>query len=209
MIPEPSKALKGREKPLDVDPVHAISGHSIFEPFPSQCEKILFGMGCFWGAEKLFWDIKGVYITAVGYAGGSSPNPNYEEVCSGMTGHAEVVMVVFDPNIISLKSLLVLFWENHNPTEGMKQGNDIGTQYRSAIYAYSQEQLETALESKKLYDQLLIDQHVPLTTTEIKIIEHFYYAETYHQQYLFNNPMGYCPNHSCSVSGLPEIANHI
>jgi peptide-methionine (S)-S-oxide reductase len=192
-----------------VDSVHAIYKHSIFEPFPPQCEKILFGMGCFWGAEKLYWEVEGVYVTAVGYAGGSTPNPTYEETCSGMTGHTEVVLVVFDPNIVSLKKLLSLFWENHNPTEGMRQGNDIGTQYRSAIYLYNQDQFDAAGHSKQVYDHLLDDKNFQPTTTEIKLAQQFYYAETYHQQYLYKNPMGYCPNHSCRQTGLPAIKGHI
>ena len=161
-------------------------------PFPAGMQQALFGMGCFWGAERLFWDTPGVYSTAVGYAGGETPNPTYEEVCSGCTNHTEAVLVVFDPAIVSYQTLLKLFWEGHDPTQGMRQGNDAGTQYRSAIYAYGEEQLQAALASKQAFENELRKRGFGKVTTEIRAAPAFYYAEDYHQQYLGKNPNGYC-----------------
>jgi peptide-methionine (S)-S-oxide reductase len=175
-----------------VNPLHVVSGHRITPPFPANLERIVFGMGCFWGAERLFWRLSGVYSTAVGYAGGFTPNPTYKEVCSGQTGHTEVVQVVYDPAVISLKQLLKVFWEAHNPTQGMRQGNDTGTQYRSAIYATAPEQLAEAQNSAELYQQKLTRSGLGKITTEIGELDNFYYAEDYHQQYLEKNPDGYC-----------------
>lgn len=191
-IPKPEDALPGREKPTPIEHVHTVLGHSFEAPFPSHLETAMFGMGCFWGAERLFWQLEGVYTTAVGYAAGSTPNPTYQEVCSGLTGHNEVVLVVFDPEIISYEQLLVTFWEGHDPTQGMRQGNDWGTQYRSGIYTYSDEQLACAQESKLAYDIRLSAAGFPAITTEILAAPEFYYAEAYHQQYLDKNPQGYC-----------------
>jgi peptide-methionine (S)-S-oxide reductase len=173
-------------------PVHAVNGHTITGPFSSNLQTIVFGLGCFWGAERLFWRLPGVYSTAVGYAGGYTPNPTYKEVCSGQTGHTEVVLVVFDPALISLKQLLKVFWEAHNPTQGMQQGNDCGTQYRSAIYATTPEQLLESQKSSERYQEKLSSSGLGNITTEIRPLDTFYYAEDYHQQYLDKNPGGYC-----------------
>jgi peptide-methionine (S)-S-oxide reductase len=177
---------------MAVNPAHAINGHTIVAPFPANLERIIFGLGCFWGAERLFWRLPGVYSTAVGYAGGYTPNPTYKEVCSGQTGHTEVVQVVYDPAVISLKQLLQVFWEAHNPTQGMRQGNDSGTQYRSAIYATTPEQLLESQSSAAHYQEELIKSGLGKITTEIRALDNFYYAEDYHQQYLEKNPAGYC-----------------
>ena len=174
------------------DPSHFVNGNRICEPMPEGLERAVFGLGCFWGAERLFWELPGVHSTAVGYAGGTTANPTYEDVCGGMTGHAEVVLVWFDPRQIGYKRLLAEFWENHDPTQGMRQGNDRGTQYRSAIYTVSPEQDKAARASLGSCQELLSQRNFPKITTEIKALEHFWYAEDYHQQYLAKNPFGYC-----------------
>jgi len=177
---------------MPVPAAHYVNGHPIVPPFPAGLEQVIFGMGCFWGAERKFWQAPGVYTTAVGYAGGSTPNPTYREVCSGMTGHAEVVLVVFDPKVTSYDTMLKLFWENHDPTQGMRQGNDVGTQYRSAIYTCSPEQKRAAEASRAAFQDRLNDAGFGRITTEIADAPPFYYAEEYHQQYLEKNPGGYC-----------------
>ena len=179
--------------------MHYVNHRRITPPFPAGLEEAVFGMGCFWGAEKLFWKLPGVYSTAVGYAGGHTPNPTYEEVCSGRTGHTEVVKVIFDPKATSYEDLLQTFWEQHNPTEGMRQGNDIGTQYRSAIYTHGTEQQKIAEASRTHFQGRLTAGRLGSITTEIRPAPTFYYAEDYHQQYLAKNPDGYCPNHSCGI----------
>ena len=191
-MPDPAEALPGRDQPLAVPDSHHVLGSPLRPPFPANLQRAMFGMGCFWGAEKGFWKTPGVFTTAVGYAGGYTPNPTYDEVCSGMTGHNEAVLVVFDPDKVGYESLLSSFWENHDPTEGMRQGNDIGTQYRSGIYCFDDAQLQAAKRSAALYRQAL--QHAGLAdiTTEILAAPVFYYAEAYHQQYLAKNPGGYC-----------------
>ena len=186
------EALPGRPTPLEVPETHFVSGHRIQPPFPEGMQRAVFGMGCFWGAERLFWQTPGVYSTAVGYAGGYTPNPTYEEVCSGLTGHAEVVLVVFDPTQVSYEMLLKVFWEGHDPTQGMRQGNDIGTQYRSAIYYVDQAQHELAKATAASYGQVLRAAGYGEITTEIAPLRDFYYAEDYHQQYLAKVPNGYC-----------------
>jgi peptide-methionine (S)-S-oxide reductase len=207
VMPSAKDALPGRTTPLAVSQNHFVNGRRIVAPFPAGLSEAVFGLGCFWGAEKLFWQLPGVYSTAVGYAGGYTPNPTYEEVCSGRTGHAEVVRVIFDPKVISYEALLRLFWESHDPTQGMRQGNDAGTQYRSVIYVSSEEQREAAEESKRVYQMRLKAAGKAAITTEILPAPVFYYAEDYHQQYLAKNPGGYCPNHSCGVSfGPKELA---
>jgi len=199
-IPGPAQALPGRTTPLAVPDAHFVNHHRIAAPFPAGMQEAVFGMGCFWGAEKLFWKLPGVYATAVGYAGGHTPNPTYQEVCSGLTGHTEVVKVIFDPTITSYEDLLQTFWESHNPTEGMRQGNDIGTQYRSAIYTNGPEQQQLAEQSRVHFQSQLTAARLGTITTEIVPAPTFYYAEAYHQQYLAKNPDGYCPNHSCGIS---------
>ena len=199
-------ALKGREASMPVADRHAVNGTPIQAPFPAGLEQAVFGLGCFWGAERKFWQAPGVWTTAVGYAGGSTPNPTYEEVCSGMTGHAEVVLVVFDPAQTSYDKLLQLFWESHDPTQGMRQGNDAGTQYRSAIYTYDAAQAAAAEASKKMYGERLRAAGHGDITTEIREAPEFYYAEDYHQQYLGKNPGGYCGLGGTGVScpiGVP------
>jgi len=191
-IPSREAALPGRSEPMTVPAVHFVSGASIVAPFPAGLERAIFGLGCFWGAERKFWSTPGVSSTAVGYAGGSTPNPTYKEVCSGRTGHTEVVLVIFDPQVISYEALLKVFWENHDPTQGMRQGNDVGTQYRSAIYADSPEQLAAAEASRAAYEARLRAAGYPAITTEIAPSPAFFYAEAYHQQYLAKNPGGYC-----------------
>jgi peptide-methionine (S)-S-oxide reductase len=199
-MPSEKDALPGRSAALAVPQTHFVNGRRIVAPFPAGISEAVFGLGCFWGAEKLFWQLPGVYSTAVGYAGGYTPNPTYEEVCSGRTGHAEVVRVMYDPKIISYEELLRVFWESHDPTQGMRQGNDSGTQYRSAIYIANEEQREEAEESKRVYQIRLKAAGKGVITTQILDAPTFYYAEDYHQQYLAKNPGGYCPNHSCGVS---------
>lgn len=191
-LPRPGQALKGRSEPVPVPPRHFVNGASLSPPWPEGLEEATFGLGCFWGAERAFWQLPGVHSTQVGYAGGETPNPTYREVCSGGTGHTEVVRVVFDPQEISYEQLLKVFWEKHDPTQGMQQGNDEGTQYRSAVYATSEAQLQSAEASKVTYEALLKSAgHGPITT-EIRMAPPFYYAEDYHQQYLAKNPDGYC-----------------
>jgi peptide-methionine (S)-S-oxide reductase len=191
-MPSEAAALKGREAPMPVADRHAVNGTPLQPPFPAGLEQAVFGLGCFWGAERKFWQTAGVYTTAVGYAGGFTNNPSYEEVCSGRTGHAEVVLVVFDPTKISYEALLKVFWENHDPTQGMRQGNDVGTQYRSAIFTATPAQRETALRTRERYDGALAASGFKPITTEIADAPPFYYAEDYHQQYLAKNPHGYC-----------------
>lgn len=191
-VPTPEEALPGRTEPLPVPNKHYVNGNSLKPPYPAGSEVALFGLGCFWGAERKFWQQNGVFSTAVGYAAGTTPNPTYQEVCSGRTGHNEVVQVVFDPNVISYETLLKVFWESHNPTQGMKQGNDTGTQYRSGIYAYSETQRQLAEASRTAYQQALKASGYGEITTEIMAAPEFYYAEGYHQQYLAKNPGGYC-----------------
>ncbi|MCW8127334.1 peptide-methionine (S)-S-oxide reductase MsrA [Microbulbifer halophilus] len=191
-IPGAEDALPGRDEAMPISGKHHVSGHTMVEPFPQGMEKAIFGMGCFWGAERLFWEIDGVYSTAAGYAGGVTPNPRYEEVCSGGTGHAEVVLVVFDPQKVSYRELLRRFWEEHDPTQGMRQGNDLGTQYRSCIYCYGDGQLRLARESEAEFQKALAERGLGAITTEITPAPTFYYAEEDHQQYLAKNPQGYC-----------------
>jgi len=198
-MPSAMDALPGRSAPLRVPETHFVSGKRIVAPFPDGLAEALFGLGCFWGAEKLFWQLPGVYSTAVGYAGGVTPNPTYEEVCSGRTGHAEAVRVIFDPAVTSYEAMLRAFWEAHDPTQGMRQGNDVGTQYRSAIYVSNPEQRAAAEKSKREFQASLTRAGMGQITTEILDAPQFYYAEDYHQQYLAKNPGGYCPNHSCGV----------
>lgn len=204
-MPEPGEALAGRDiVPFRVPEKHAVLGTRIQPPFPDGMETAVFGLGCFWGAERLFWRLPGVYTTAVGYAGGITPNPTYEEVCSGRTGHAEVVLVAFDPTKISYPELLKVFFEEHDPTQGMRQGNDVGTQYRSAIYYTSDEQKAIAEEALTSYEKALSERGFAAVTTELAASGHFYYAEEYHQQYLHKVPNGYCglkgTGVSCSLS---------
>jgi len=191
-MPKPAEALPGRTEEMPVPAKHFVNGNSLKPPYPDGLEIAMFGLGCFWGAERKFWQQKGVFSTSVGYAAGYTPNPTYEEVCSGMTGHNEVVRVVFDPKLISYEDLLKVFWESHNPTQGMRQGNDVGTQYRSGIYVYSEAQKTLAEASKKAYEKALQSAGYGSITTEIIEAPEYYYAEAYHQQYLAKNPNGYC-----------------
>ncbi|MFB2897197.1 peptide-methionine (S)-S-oxide reductase MsrA [Aerosakkonemataceae cyanobacterium BLCC-F50] len=191
-LPTPDQALPGREEAMAVPARHFVNGNPLKPPFPEGMEKAIFGMGCFWGAERKFWQQEGVFSTAVGYAAGITPNPTYQEVCTGMTGHNEVVLVVFDPKVISYESLLKVFWESHDPTQGMRQGNDVGTQYRSGIYVYSQTQKQIAEAAKAAYQKALNASGYGQISTEILDAPEFYYAEAYHQQYLAKNPGGYC-----------------
>jgi peptide-methionine (S)-S-oxide reductase len=191
-IPTAADALPGRAEKMPITQRHHVLGTSITPPFPSGTERAMFGMGCFWGAEKAFWKLPGVYTTAVGYAGGLTPNPSYREVCTGLTGHNEVVLVVFDPKKISHESLLKIFWENHDPTQGMRQGADVGTQYRSGIYAFDAGQKRLAEASRDVYQKRLSAEGYGKITTEIVDAPELYYAEEYHQQYLSKNPGGYC-----------------
>ncbi|GAC1410618.1 MAG: peptide-methionine (S)-S-oxide reductase MsrA [Actinomycetota bacterium] len=196
----PEQALRGRTQRMTVPDKHHVLGTSLQGPWPAGTEVAMFGMGCFWGAEKIFWKLPGVHSTYVGYAGGYSPNPNYEEVCTGRTGHAEVAVVVFRPEEVSYETLLKAFWENHDPTQGMRQGGDVGTQYRSAIYTMSDAQHETALRSRDRYQELLTAKGFDKITTEIELAPEFFYAEDYHQQYLSKNPNGYCNHGFCQVA---------
>ena len=191
-MPTREQALRGRAERMPVTGAHAVNGRSITGPFPAGTELAMFGLGCFWGAERKFWSLDGVVTTAVGYAGGFTPNPTYEEVCTGRTGHNEVVRVVFDPTAIAYATLLRTFWESHDPTQGMRQGNDVGTQYRSGIYVYSPEQRRSAEASRDAYQRALAAARYGTITTEILEAPEFYYAEDYHQQYLAKNPWGYC-----------------
>ena len=191
-LPSKEQALPGRDTPIALSCEHFVNGNPITGPFPGQLEKIVFGLGCFWGAERKFWTLDGVFTTAVGYAAGFTPNPNYHEVCTGMTGHNEVVLVVYDPKVISIEQLFNTFWESHDPTQGMGQGNDRGTQYRSGIYVYNEAQRNAAEVSRGFFQQELAKAGYGAITTEIIDAPEFYYAEEYHQQYLAKNPNGYC-----------------
>ena len=207
-MPSASDALAGRSSAVPVATRHVITGNPMTGPFPAHLEQVVFGMGCFWGVERLFYAQSGIYTTAAGYAAGYTPNPTYEEVCTGKTGHNEVVLVVYDPAVISLEKLLTLFWENHDPTQGMQQGPDRGTQYRSGIYTSSEEQQQAALLSKKTYQDALSKQGYGSITTEILPAPEFYYAEDYHQQYLHKNPGGYCSMRGTGASCvLPDDAS--
>jgi peptide-methionine (S)-S-oxide reductase len=206
-MPRPEDALPGRTETMPVPAIHFVNGKPLQPPFPDGLLTAVFGLGCFWGAERAFWQTEGVYTTAVGYAGGFTPNPTYQEVCSGHTGHTEAVLVVFDPAVVSYDELLKVFWEHHDPTQGMRQGNDVGTQYRSAIYTYSDEQQLAAERSRDRYQEVLRAAHFDDVTTEIRPAPPFYYAEDYHQQYLAKNPGGYCGLGGTGVScpvGLAE-----
>ena len=191
-MPTPKAALPGRAEKMRVPEKHYVNGHRLLPPYPEGMAIATFGLGCFWGAERKFWEADGVYVTAVGYAGGLTPNPTYEEVCSGRTGHNEVVRVVFDPTKTTYAALLKIFWENHDPTQGMRQGNDVGTQYRSGIYVHSAEQRREAESARDAYQAMLADARYGKITTEIVDAPEFYFAEDYHQQYLAKNPHGYC-----------------
>lgn len=205
-LPTAEQALPGRAEPLPVAAAHHVNGNPIKAPFPAGLQQAVFGLGCFWGAERRFWQQPGVFSTAVGYAGGFTPNPTYEEVCSGLTGHTEVVLVVFDPQQTSFDALLKVFWEAHHPTQGMRQGNDQGTQYRSAIYCQGEAQLRAALASQARFQAELDKAGLGDITTEIAKAPTFYYAETYHQQYLAKNPNGYCGLGGTGVCLPPEPA---
>ncbi len=192
LLPLESEALKGREEEIEVPPEHFVKGTPLKAPFPEGLEQAIFGMGCFWGVERRFWELEGVYTTAVGYSGGYTKNPTYREVCTGMTGHNEVVLVVYDPSVITYENLLVTFWEDHDPTQGMQQGNDVGTQYRSGVYFLNNSEEEVILKTKSQYQSQLDNNGLGQITTEVKNAGPFYYAEHYHQQYLAKNPDGYC-----------------
>jgi peptide-methionine (S)-S-oxide reductase len=199
-MPDPADALPGRDRAIPTAERHYVNDSPLAAPYPDASELATFGMGCFWGAEKLFWQTPGVLSTSVGYAAGFTPNPNYEEVCSGRTGHAEVVQVVFDPSRISYEQLLKLFWENHDPTQGMRQGNDVGTQYRSLILTHTDAQRAAAEASREMYQAELSKAGFGQVSTEIADAPNYYFAEDYHQQYLAKNPAGYCPDHSTGVA---------
>jgi peptide-methionine (S)-S-oxide reductase len=208
-IPAPAEALPGRGERMKVPAAHFVNGNRLEPPFPDGLQQAMFGMGCFWGAEKKFWELPGVYSTAVGYAGGSTPNPTYREVCSGMTGHTEAVLVVFDPGVIRFEDLLKVFWENHDPTQGMRQGNDVGTQYRSGIYYADAGQRAAAEQSRKIFQEKLAQAGYSAITTEIIPAPEFYYAEDYHQQYLAKNPGGYCGLGGTGVSCPVGVGAHV
>ena len=213
-MPTAEQALPGRSLSMPVPEKHFVNGNPLEPPFAEEMETALFGLGCFWGAERKFWQVPGVFSTAVGYAAGITPNPNYQEVCTGMTGHNEVVWVVYDPQQVSYSDLLKVFWESHNPTQGMRQGNDVGTQYRSGIYYYSDEQKSLAGATKALYQEKLADAGYDEITTEILSAPEFFYAEDYHQQYLAKNPNGYCglggTNVACPLpTGVASGASHL
>lgn len=192
-LPTAEEALPGRPAPIPTAETHVVNGHRLQEPYPEGVRKAVFALGCFWGAERKFWQMgEGIWVTAVGYAGGQTPNPTYEEVCSGMTGHTEVVLVAYDPALVDYETLLKTFWESHDPTQGMRQGNDIGSQYRSAIYTFDEQQQDAALRSRDAYQQALAAKGYGPITTEIRTAPPFYFAEDYHQQYLARNPGGYC-----------------
>jgi peptide-methionine (S)-S-oxide reductase len=191
-VPKPEEALPGRSTEMTVSATHFVNGNPLKPPFPNTMEMAIFGLGCFWGSERKFWQQEGVFTTAVGYAAGSTPNPTYQEVCTGMTGHNEVVLVVYDPEIVSFQQLLKVFWESHDPTQEMRQGNDVGTQYRSGIYTFTETQKQLALDSKVSYEKALGEAGYNKIATEIIDAPIFYYAEDYHQQYLAKNPGGYC-----------------
>jgi peptide-methionine (S)-S-oxide reductase len=204
-IPAQDQALPGRSTPLPLSGRHFVNGSNIKQPATGGLEEAIFGLGCFWGAERKFWQIPGVVTTAVGYAGGYTPNATYEEVCSGGTGHTEVVRVVYDPKRVNYETLLKAFWESHDPTQGMRQGNDVGSQYRSAIYYTTDAQKRTAEESRRRYQEALSKAHRAAITTEIRDAPEFYYAEEYHQQYLAKNPQGYCGLGGCGVNYTPAV----
>jgi peptide-methionine (S)-S-oxide reductase len=204
-IPAQDEALPGRNTPLPLSGKHFVNGSNIKLPAEGGLEEAIFGLGCFWGAERKFWELPGVVATAVGYAGGYTPNASYEEVCTGRTGHTEVVRVVYDPDKISYETLLKAFWESHDPTQGMRQGNDVGTQYRSAIYTTTDAQQKIAVASKRAYQAALTKAHRGTITTEIREAPDFYYAEEYHQQYLAKNPNGYCGLGGCGVNYTPAV----
>ena len=199
-IPGKDRALPGRDEKMQFNPAHFVHGRSMVGPFPENMQQVIFGLGCFWGAERKFWNVEGVYTTAVGYSSGHTMNPTYQEVCTGMTGHNEVVLVVYDPAVISLESLLKVFWESHDPTQGMRQGNDRGTQYRSGIYYFDEMQRDQALSSLQKYQEKLSASGYNNVTTEVVAAAEFYYAEEYHQQYLEKNPAGYCGLSGTGVS---------
>jgi len=203
-VPAPEDTLPGRPEPIPVAAAHFVNGTPIVGPFPDNTDTLIIGMGCFWGAERLYWQQPGVFTTAAGYSGGTTPNPTYQETCTGLTGHTEAVLVVFDPEQVGLETLFKIFWENHDPTQHMGQGNDIGTQYRSAIYANSAQQLEAACSSRELYQRQLSDAGFGAITTEIEMAGPFYYAEDHHQQYLAKNPGGYCNHGFCQIGYEPE-----
>lgn len=206
-MPKAGEALPGREQPIPTAAKHFVSKRPLKGPYPEGMEMALFGLGCFWGAERLFWQTDGVWVTAVGYAGGSTPNPTYHETCTGLTGHTEVVLVVFDPAIISYETLLKIFWEAHDPTQGMRQGNDVGTTYRSAVYTFGDAQHKAAVASRDAYEASLRKAGMGKITTEIEPAPEFYFAETEHQQYLAKNPYGYCAMKGTGVScAIPEKA---
>jgi peptide-methionine (S)-S-oxide reductase len=208
-LPTSEEALVGRSDPITVAPTHAVLSTPMTGPWPDGFEVAVVGMGCFWGAERLFWKLTGVHSTSVGYAGGITPNPSYDEVCSGYTGHTEAVAIVFDPAVISYEQILKVFWENHDPTQGMRQGNDVGTQYRSGIYTTTDEQLRVALASRDAFAPVVARAGLGEITTEITALGTYYYAEDYHQQYLFKNPDGYCgigPNGMTCPVGVAKTA---
>jgi peptide-methionine (S)-S-oxide reductase len=205
-IPSPRNAPPGRDDKTPVPEKHYVNGNSLEPPFPQNMQIAMFGLGCFWGAEYKFWEMDGVYTTAVGYAGGLTPNPRYEEVCTGRTGHNEVVRVVFDPNVVSYEKLLKTFWETHDPTQGMRQGNDVGTQYRSGIYTYGDDQETAAEASRRAFQDILSRAGYGPITTEILDAPTFYYAEDYHQQYLARNPAGYCGLGGTGLSCPADVA---
>jgi peptide-methionine (S)-S-oxide reductase len=211
-LPTPEEALPGRSEPLKVPETHFVNGRRIVPPFPAGMHEAVFGMGCFWGVERLFWQLPGVYSTAVGYAGGITLNPTYQEVCTGLTGHTEVVRVIYDPEKIDYEDLLKVFWESHDPTQGMRQQGDVGTQYRSAIYVLDAEQRVVAEESRRAYQERLTAAHRGEITTEVLDAPVFYYAEEYHQQYLAKNPDGYCglkgTGISCPIGGSVVVPAH-
>ena len=206
-MPAAAEALPGRAERMPVPDEHFVNGHPLEPPFPEGMEQALFGMGCFWGAERMFWETEGVYTTAVGYAAGFTPNPSYEELCSGLTGHNEVVLVVFDPERTSYEEMLRVFWENHDPTQGMRQGNDAGTEHRSGIYWYSDAQREAAERTRDAYQEVLTEAGYPTITTEILEAPDLYYAEHYHQQYLAKVPNGYCGMGGTGVSCPTGLAH--
>jgi peptide-methionine (S)-S-oxide reductase len=199
-VPDPADCLPGRDTPMPVPSAHYVNGNPLVGPFPDHLDTLVVGMGCFWGAERFFWQMPGVYTTAAGYSGGTTPNPTYEETCTGMSGHTEAVLIVFDPSVVSLEDLFKVFWENHDPTQYMGQGNDRGSQYRTAIYTNSDEQYAAAIASRDAYQAKLTEAGYGAITTEIAPVGEFYYAEDYHQQYLAKNPNGYCNHGFCQVA---------
>jgi peptide-methionine (S)-S-oxide reductase len=199
-LPSKERALKGREEPMPTAGEHFVNGHPLAGPYPDGLETAIFALGCFWGAERRFWQTNGVYVTAAGYTAGQTPNPTYEEVCSGMTGHTEAVLVVYDPKVVSYEELLKVFWEAHDPTQGMRQGNDVGTQYRSGIYTTTEEQAQAAEKAREAYGKALAAENFGDITTEIAPAGDFYFAEAYHQQYLAKNLHGYCGMGGTGVS---------